>query len=45
MWMPPLSEQEIVQLGDVRLHLRELHAGVGVENAVDGHILFQHQQE
>ena len=44
MWMPPLSEQEIVQLGDVGLHLRKLHARVCVENTVDGHILFKHQQ-
>ena len=40
-----LPEQKIVQLGNVGLHLGELHACVGVEDAVDGHILLQHQQK
>ena len=41
----PFPKQQIVQLGDVGLHLRELHTCVGVEYAVDGHIFFQHQQQ
>ena len=37
--------EKIIQLGDVGLHLRELHAGVGVEYAVNGQALLDHQQQ
>ena len=40
-----LPVEQIVQLGDVGFHLRKLHPRVGVEYAVDGHILLQHQKQ
>ena len=40
-----LPVEQIVQLGDVGLHLRELHAGICVEYAVNGYILLDHQQQ
>ena len=37
--------KKIIQLGNMSLHLRELHASVGVEYAVDGQALLDHQQQ
>jgi len=37
--------KKIVQFGDMGLHLRELHAGVRVEYAVNGQALLDHQQQ
>ncbi len=40
----PLLIKKSVQLGNMGLHLRELHAGVRVEYAVNGQALLDHQQ-
>ena len=34
-----------VQLGDMGLHLRKFHGGIRIEYAVNGHFLFNHQQQ
>ena len=40
-----LLKKKIIQLGDMGLHLRELHASVRIEYAVDGQALFDHQNQ
>ena len=37
--------EKIVQFGDMGLHLRKFHARIRIENAVNGHFLFHHQQK
>jgi len=37
-----LPKKKIVQLGNMGLHLRELHAGIRIEHAVDRQALFNH---
>ena len=40
-----LPKKKIIQLGDMGLHLRELHASVRIEYAVDRQTLFDHQNQ
>ena len=40
-----LPKKKIIQFGDMGLHLRELHASVRIEYAVDGQALFDHQNQ
>jgi len=40
-----LPVEQIIQLGDMGLHLRKLHTRIRIEYAVNGHFLFDHQQQ
>ena len=40
-----LSEQVLVHLGDMPVHLRELHAGVCPQHRVNGQAALNHQQQ
>ena len=40
-----LPVEKIIQLGNMGLHLRKFHGRIRIEYAVNGHILFNHQQQ
>ena len=40
-----LTAEQIVQFLKMLIHLWELHAGIGGQHHIDGHILFDHQQK
>ena len=40
-----LPVEKIIQPCDMGLHLRKFHGRIGVENTINGHTLFNHQQE